>query len=338
MPATYLTGRSLTKQIRKVMAGTEPRMCVAFLGPNWQREVFGDTIPENLKIICDVGMGLTSRGALSAGGAPHNNRLRHLPENEMHAKIYLSEIGGIVCSANASARALSSAKRIEDGVWVGPDSEAYAQLKKTFTKRYKESAAIDASTLASAPEYVNDGVKKTGDPVGLTLTELVRHDPNVFCGMRFIFTSTTTPKKIRDAADDRLLEEDDDEISSEGRPRRDYFSGWDVSERQWPALFISIHRSKNGKFYLYKNRHHRFLPGVAGNSDGSPQDVFVANIVDWDITGAAFGDIPKLASHAQCIEELKVIYPSAASFKKYAGNIMKGEKFAALLLKDSKRD
>jgi len=121
MGVKYLTGTGLAKRIRKVMAGDNPWMCVAFLGPTWAEELFDRaTPPVGLRVVCDLRMGMTVQKALRIGGAPNNKRLRHLPDQQMHAKIYASDNGVVVCSANASRAALSSVDRIEDGVWLPP--------------------------------------------------------------------------------------------------------------------------------------------------------------------------------------------------------------------------
>ena len=95
----FLTGKALSTRIREVMAGGRPRMSVAFLGSGWPGELFGGAAPEDLRVVCDLAMGMTVRAALTAGGAPDNPDLRHLPSTEMHGKVYLSKAGAVVCSA-----------------------------------------------------------------------------------------------------------------------------------------------------------------------------------------------------------------------------------------------
>jgi len=53
---TYLTGDDLTVELKKVMAGKRPRMCVAFLGKGWAEILFKGSAPKNLKVICDLNM------------------------------------------------------------------------------------------------------------------------------------------------------------------------------------------------------------------------------------------------------------------------------------------
>lgn len=49
-------------------------------------------------------MQATTQAALIALGAPHNERLLHL--DGLHAKVYLSRRGAVVCSANASSNGI----------------------------------------------------------------------------------------------------------------------------------------------------------------------------------------------------------------------------------------
>ncbi|MBB3992752.1 hypothetical protein GGR95_000371 [Sulfitobacter undariae] len=64
MSTKYLTGKRLANRIRLVMAGDEPKMCVAFLGPKWAEELFEDgVLPEDLRVVCDLRMGMTVRSA-----------------------------------------------------------------------------------------------------------------------------------------------------------------------------------------------------------------------------------------------------------------------------------
>jgi hypothetical protein len=333
MLTEFLTGKALTSRIREVMAGQKPRMCVAFLGPNWVGELFEGAAPSDLQVLCDLKMKITTRAALKEGGAPGNEKLRHLPETEMHAKVYLSKLGAIVCSANASARALSSSMRIEDGVWLDPASDAYSQVKREFKERFKHALPIDKSALESAPEHVPYPAGTSDLPSTPTLVELLRHNPDAFHGIRFVCSTQGVRKELKEATFERLEQDSDDSTETKGKLSFDYFSNWETKESEWPALFFSICRGERGGFYLNKDRHHQFVPGVKTEQEGEPEDVFVAHRVRWEASGAAFGDLPRLASLDQCKEELKGMFPSIESFEDFADKILTGREFAELLFK-----
>lgn len=316
------------------MAAQKPRMCVAFLGLNWIRELFNGPAPVDLRVICDLRMRGTLRAALVAGGAPENDRLRHLPETEMHAKVYLSEAGAVVCSANASVSALSSATRIEDGVWIGPGTEVYLQVKNEFEARYKKAKPIDKIALEDAPERLTEAGHQAKLAAGFTLVAALRQDPDIFRGIRFVCSTYTVDKDIREAADERLDNETNVGVEPEDKRSRDHFSNWGEKVGDWPALFFSVHRGKAGGFSLTKHRHYRFLSGVNGGPAKRSEDVFVSHKVRWDTAGAAFGDLPRLANHARCKNELKFIFSKAGAFKDFAGRILTGRQFAELLFRN----
>jgi len=327
----YLTGEPLSKRIRKVMKGKQPRMCVAFLGPNWVREVFDDALPPEAKVICDLSMGVTVHPALKAGRAPNNKRLRHIAGTEMHAKVYLSDKGAVVCSANATQSALSTQNRIEDGIWVKVGSATYKAIKKRFKERYKAAVQVDKAALNAAPVYA----RWPNLPDGLTLVEILRRDPGAFHGIRFVCSTEHVNRAVRDEANRRLDEkdrEDNADANAGPRGRREHFSNWDHDETDWPALFISVHRGPRGGFILSKQRHHRFLRGVQGEPRMGPEDVFVSHRLDWTASGAAFGDLPTLASHRECRNELRALFPGEASFEPFMGRVLSGPEFAKLLL------
>ncbi|NDV00587.1 hypothetical protein [Pseudoroseicyclus tamaricis] len=284
----YLTGERLAKRIRKVMAGGEPWMCVAFLGPTWAEELFEAGVPpEDLRVVCDLRMGGTVRGALSVGGAPGNDRLRHLPEREMHAKVYASDKGAVVCSANASRAALSSGERIEDGVWLPPKSKSYRNAVSTFEKRYRRAVPVDAFALTGAPEHLSDlGAATVGQGSALTsedlpaLLQLLHHDPEAFRGVRFVFSDHDVSEPVRNNAKAAMAAEEQAERGNgiEIGARRsgyDYFANWEMGENEWPVLFISVYRMSDGNITLGMRRFLRFLPGIS-NGEGGTEDVFVA--------------------------------------------------------------
>ena len=253
----YLTGKGLAKRIRKVMAGGDPWMCVAFLGPAWTEELFeGGVPPEDLRVVCDLCMGMTVQKALRVGGAPNNERLRHLPDQQMHAKTYASDKGAVVCSANASHAALSSVDRVEDGVWLSPGDKAYRKAKATFETRYSKAVRVDADALARTPEHLgglgaaavgeNETVDLRNPP---TLLQLLRQDPEAFKGIRFVFSNEDVTVAVKEGAK-AVMDEEVVRDGGVGPFNYDYFANWEKEEADWPALFISVYRRPNGSIVL----------------------------------------------------------------------------------------
>ncbi|MBM3098588.1 hypothetical protein JRX38_11295 [Gluconobacter cerinus] len=327
----YETGKKLRDAILTVMTGGRPRMCVAFLGPRWVEDLFGGVLPKNAKVICDLRMGATVRAALEAGGAPNNERLRHLPDYEMHAKIYLSDKGAVVCSANASEVALSGLNRIEDGICVAPDSDMHQDICRQFEERFEVAKQIDQTALDEAPLFS----RAPQLPSNLTLIEALRQNASAFKGIYFVCTTEVVDKAIRAAAGQRLAEEDKfvPEGNASSNARYEYFSNWDTIPAKWPALFFSIHRGRRGGIFLSKNYGSQFLKGVQGTDSTKLADVFVSRRLDWGAFGPAFGDLPRLTSVRVCQDELKAMFPTEESFKPYKGEILTGDEFLARLPK-----
>jgi hypothetical protein len=325
MATIFLTGAALSARIRKVMKGNKPRMCVAFLGPEWVTELFDGSTPSELRVICDLKMGMTPKSALIAGGAPDNKALRYLQDTEMHAKVYLSEGGAVVCSANASSRALSATNRIEDGLWIGPETDAYAQVAEQFEARYQDGTVVDQTALEVAPLSVFAPGDKQELPAGLTLDEALRRNPQAFHGIRFICTDTNVSKHIQDEANTLIDREQRAEGGLADTTPREHFSGWETKEGDWPAIFFSVHRRARGGFVVTKNRHYRFLDNVKG------EEVFISHKLGWSAAGAAFGDVPHLASRQDCEDSLKRLFSLQGSFNNLAGTILTAEDFAQAL-------
>jgi hypothetical protein len=334
MGVKYLTGERLAKRIRTVMAGDEPRMCVAFLGPSWVKELFDDSVPpDDLRVVCDLRMGATVRAALRAGGAPDNDRLRHLSEREMHAKVYASDKGAVVCSANASRAALSSGERIEDGVWLPLGSKSYRKTASTFEKRYRKAVPVDAVALARAPEHLSclDAAGVGQDQANVfneppTLLQLLRRDSEAFKGIRFVFSNENVSRPVQEGAKAAMkAKEEADGVAAEdgdaGPSEYDYFANWEMNENNWSALFISVYCRPNGGIYLGMRRHLRFIAGVP-DGEGETEDVFVAAKVRWNTSGAAFGDLQRLATISRCAAEMEERFRNGSSFNDVAGQVL----------------
>ena len=109
--------------------------------------------------------------ALKAGRAPDNKRFRHIAGTEMHAKVYLSDEGAVVCSANATQAALSAQNRIEDGIWVKAggrnvqgDPEAVQRSFRRTTAVRVGQAALDAAPVYAGRPNLPDGPYPRRDP------------------------------------------------------------------------------------------------------------------------------------------------------------------------------
>lgn len=329
--AKYLTGKPLSKAIRKVMLGKNPKLCVAFLGPNWREDVFPKGVPKNLKIICDLEMRATVQSALEAAGAPKNANLKYFPGKEMHAKIYMSDDGAVVCSANASTRAFADPNRIEDGILISPKSSAFHAVLKEFENRFEEADQVDEEALLCAPKRVN---RHLGSVEGLSLIEAIKKSPSSFDGVGFAFTRDTVDDDVVKVVKKMMNEEEGgDEGQGSENAQLSFYSDWKMPKENWPALFFSIHLGQRGGVYIAKQAYYRFLENVKvpGNKKKKVKKVLVARNLKWSAVGRDFGGVPKLAAAAECLEELKQLILKTDTFEKC---FVDDEVFSAFQLKE----
>lgn len=117
------------------MRGCDLRCAVAFWGIGATDRLFPSGVPEDARIVCELSIGSTNPEVLRAMGAPENKRLKHL--EQLHAKVYISDQGAIVCSANASDNGIGFvevAGLVEAGVLIEPGTKAFLQVEGWFGK------------------------------------------------------------------------------------------------------------------------------------------------------------------------------------------------------------
>lgn len=156
--------------------------------------------------------------------------------------------------------------------------------------------------------------------------QLLRQDPEAFKGIRFVFSNEDVTETVKEGAKAVM----DEEVARDGGAAEDggtgplnydYFANWDEEEADWPALFISVYRRPNGSIVLGMRRHLRFIPEVP-DGEGEAENVFVAAKVRWNISGAAFGDLRKLATVGQCAIEIRDLFQSGRTFDHVAGKVL----------------
>ena len=218
------------------------KCAVAFWG-NGAESLFG-TANAQPRIFCDITMGGTSAGALRALGAPHNENLRHV--RGLHSKVYLSERGAVIGSANASQNGIGlerPALLTESGVSIPANCDAF------------EDAAIWFETLLARSEPVDDAALKLAEkcfrptrsalPRVLrngSLLDLVAADPNRFSDIGFVFASTASTSEDRRGARQSLLaSRPQDAKAISALPEHGMFIGWKERDlNRWPRTFIEF--------------------------------------------------------------------------------------------------
>lgn len=248
----FLHGRALSDRIKQVTSGRDVWCAVAFWGHR-AAELFTEDLLD-AHVVCDISLGGTSERALREMGAPGNPNLR--VHDGLHAKVYLSDTGLIVGSANASKNGIgfgaASPGYLEAGVFSQANSDAWRAAKVWIVKLYKAASAIDEAEVLRARKLY---VPKVGGELSLSITpgsllELAIAKPEVFDGIGFVFSSREHPDGAVDAAIERVSEEaGSDDDFKDWKPARIY-TDWDEDQvTRWPKQFFGFHQPTN-KLYL----------------------------------------------------------------------------------------
>jgi hypothetical protein len=268
----FLTSKQVGVVIRRVVKGAGACCAVAFWGDGYDGGLFQGGMPYDARVICDVTMGGTNPKELGRLGAPDNPRLRHIPR--LHAKVYLSDRGVVVGSANASENGLGAAANgglVEACVFHPPGDEVYQQAASWFKRRWERSFPVDDDALDDAraswsrrPGSSRAMKKPNPDSVLDTLLSA----PERFRGVGVVFGSGRTSLEVRDEAAQAVIDDDDkrprtnlDETERarvQKWPQRDVFSDWSPEDiNAWPRQFICAHLNRRGRiaYWFYERVH-----------------------------------------------------------------------------------
>lgn len=263
----FLVGVALAKRIIGAAKGGQVRCAVAFWSAVGVGEIFPTGVPKDAKIVCDISMGATSAEALSALQAPHNPNLRH--SVRMHAKVFISDKGLVVGSANASASALGDCEgpncNTEAGVFHSPGSPSWQSAVAWFDNFLNESLQIGDTevewarlTYRPKPLMVRPGPVASG-----SLLDLVTAASWRFSKVGFVFTSTSCTDEQKAEVRKRVNESgkyDSDRISK--LHDDETFFGWDRKDiTRWPEFFFSFWQPKS-HLYVYGNRMEARVPKI----------------------------------------------------------------------------
>lgn len=273
----FLDHRDLGPAIKAVVNAPNLRCAVAFWGDGAMKALFKSSPPPTgSRILCDLTLGGTNPKELRALGAPCSG-IRHTPR--LHAKVYISDGGVIVGSANSSDNGVGFtgvAGLIEAGTFHGSTSSVHRQASAWFEALWAESSEVNEAALAKAQlawdRRPRDQSKESAEPLEpRSLFSLVAADPTKFRGVGFAFTSGRATKADRDKAVELVVAEDRKrpvrllskvaEKALAEWPVGDVFSGWGADDiRAWPQLFICGHVNRAGSFsYWFYQRDHAVI-------------------------------------------------------------------------------
>lgn len=277
MTTRFLDDRALGSAITEIVAGTNARCAVAFWGTGAVERLFGtDGLPGEAKVVCDLSLGSTNPHELRAMGAPGNRRLKHV--ERLHAKLYLSDRGAIICSANASDNGIGFvglAGLLEAGVFISPDTDAYAHARGWFDRIWRRARAVDEPALDQATTAWSNRSRSRRPRLLLSggapsLLATVAAHPERYRGIGFVFTSGRATRGQLEEAAGMLAQQDDrrpQKLLSRDERRRlrrwplgDLFTQWSEQDLDaWPRRFVSIHRPRSRASYWFYERAHAVL-------------------------------------------------------------------------------
>lgn len=279
----FLDDEKLGPAIRQLTQGTGVRCAVAFWGDGAAEALFLGRVPSGARLICDLSMGGTNPTELRALGAPWNKNLRHLPG--LHAKVYLSNKGLIVASANASNNGIGFLEvpgLVEVGTFHPLGSEVWHRGTDWFDRVWNRAKPVDEAALELARASWGHkprirGARLLREPDPTSLLDVVAADPERFRGVGFVFTLGTSTEKQRDETAVAVIEADKRRavsLLSKSEQRAlarwsvgDVFSEWDPEDiRAWPQLFVCAHRGARGqiRYWFYERVHTAVLEGDRG--------------------------------------------------------------------------
>ena len=150
----FLQGDELSKKIREVVKGKDARCAVAFWGQGAVKELFGTEVLErdDVWILCDITMGGTNPKTLRKMVKNHAENHGHVLG--LHAKVYHSDLGMVVGSANASGNGIGFngklPKQIETGTHHERNSGSWEHALGWFDALWNDAGDLDEAAIRIA--------------------------------------------------------------------------------------------------------------------------------------------------------------------------------------------
>ncbi len=252
---SFLTGSELSAAIRHVLGGSDRRCAVAFWGKGSSDLVDGGTEGSDLRIVCDTSMGGCHPDALRSLGAPDDADVRY--HDGLHAKVYLSDRGVVVGSANASDNGIGfgseGAVLVEAGTFHTAASKAWTQASDWFDALHSDARQVDEAALERAGRLFRPRRAPRAPVAGRpgSLLDMIVTEPDRFDGIGFVLASTSSNDEERAAARKSAIKAGIDRKLVKETSDNDIFVGWGRKDvLRWPTTFIELWMPKN-RLYLY---------------------------------------------------------------------------------------
>lgn len=242
----FLVGQPLIEKLTAVARGKDARIATAFWSAGGVTTLFGTQGIGDTKLVCDIALGSTSPDALILLGAPRNENLRHY--ERLHSKVFLSEEGLVVGSANVSGAALGAggnpASQLEAGIFHPAGSPAWIAARAWFDDLHNDAHPIGEAELDRARINYRPPSSGTTAPAPRkgSLLDIVAAAPERFAKISFVVTGEkSTEKQVREARKSaKAMGSGIPEKSIETWPANSIFTEWGKEVDRWQNVFIEF--------------------------------------------------------------------------------------------------
>lgn len=259
----FLTSEALTGKIREIVGGNNVKCAVAYWGDHGFEDV------DNWKIICDIVCGSTSDEVLKKLGAPGNPNLKHI--EKLHAKVYLSDRGVVIGSANASAGGLDSdgrpARLVEAGAFHEVNGKVWQQATDWFDTQFGDASVVDDAALEIAKLAYRPSHRPIVEPKDFL--DLVRLRPERFSDneISFVFCGGGLKQEdYEDALRDSAADEEGEDLVEQYRDwnKNRRFINFDLGAIR--SFLVIIYLGPQGGSDAYKQECGPVLRSIDGDT------------------------------------------------------------------------
>ncbi len=268
------TQDSTSFRIKTILAGRDVRVASAFLGIGAENNILPNT-----RLICDIGMGGTNPCALEDLSAVLGKNLKY--HADLHAKVYISDRGCFVGSANLSNNGvgfLSQANLIEAGVFLEPGHAAAQEAASWFDRIWKASDVVGLTEIQFAKRRWRASNGAPHAPRNHRSFMEALQDRETAAKWKYIVSREEFEDGVLERARSRAHEAEEK-------------AGWRASGNidiygdlkgaaDLEGYFIGLHRKPDGEVLCQHIRHIENLPD---SETGKTNSYF--DMLDWSATG-----------------------------------------------------
>lgn len=341
----FIAGWELSLQAKEILAGNKLSCAVAFWGSGAKELLMhAHTDSSQIRIICDLRLGGTNPFELEKIFEDIPNGIRQLKApNILHAKVYISDVGALIGSANVSKFGLGDAgsgSYLEAAIFFPPNSEMWNAAKSWFDELWtsnKRTTPIGKREIKNAQAtwrpalqsgYRGAGeTKKQYQPVRGSLISRIIGEPEKFDTVSFVVCGNPILEEQRkDAIRSKIKHSQDLEKSEIAKirtwPKNNMFADWERKEvKNWKKDFILIYKSSvSAKYYFYERAYEDVEAGAVFAKKQAKKMLHELEI-PYTIESMAEIDQTFLTQLAKSLiaedGALARLFPDATSFRQY---------------------